>query len=94
MEAETATGNSRNQGKRLGAKLGALQLIINFSKAIPCLVFGWFSRSWVSAAESFDMQSVVHDLIGIRGTSGPGRQTRDMSTHMMWCAAQLSSSTH
>ena len=29
------------------------------------------------------------NLIGIRGTSGPGRQTRDMSTHMMWCAADV-----
>ncbi len=30
MEAEPATGNNRNQGKRLGTKLGALHLATAF----------------------------------------------------------------
>ncbi|ART21867.1 hypothetical protein CBE89_10490 [Corynebacterium striatum] len=46
LEAEPATGNTRNQGKCLGTKLGALQFTINFSKAILYVAFGWCSRSW------------------------------------------------
>ncbi len=50
MEADPATGNNKDQGKCLGTKLGALQLVSVPVFFTACVSAGWddryFAREW------------------------------------------------